>query len=455
MEESAYTKKITIRRKKYRSFLGLCLALCGLAVSLVWQQCIVRRIPESILLYQNEEQRIDFGIPVSADISISGLQETEQKMEPAEVTDDFVLSWKKWDERGRDTISTPVTQTLAMKGSSGRQYQMGLKLYGVVPVKSVSVKVISPQSLYLSGEPVGIYLKTKGVLVIDTGSFPSVGQTDHSPAHEILQSGDYILKVGGKEISSKKDLIAEINKCDGRELVFTILRNGEISEVALTPEKDVAGTYKAGIWVRDSAQGIGTVTYLTEEGNFGALGHGINDSDTATLMHLGKGSIYATSILSISRGETDHPGQLTGILTFEKNDYLGKIEQNSDVGIFGRLESEKKVLTRLTEDMILCPVALKQEVKKGKAQIYCDVDGEPDFYEIEIEQLYFDGGHDNQGILLTVTDERLLSVTGGIVQGMSGSPIIQNGKIIGAVTHVFVKDATKGYGVFIEKMLEH
>ena len=425
--------------------------MCGLAMVAVWQLGIIRQIPESILLYQNEEQTIDFGIPISADISASRSYDASA----VETLSKSMVSDHDTAGGGADTISTPVSRSLSFIGSSGRQYEMGLKLFGILPVKSVSLKVVSPQKVFLSGEPVGIYLRTNGVLVIDTGSFQTIGQSEASPAHEILRSGDYILKVGGKEVNSKKELIQEIMTCGGKELVFTILRNGEVSEVALTPVQDAAGVYKAGIWVRDSAQGIGTVTYLTGQGDFGALGHGINDSDTATLMNLGKGSIYATSILSISKGETDHPGQLTGILTFEKNDYLGKIEENSNVGIFGKLTSGEDGLDKLTEEMILCPVALKQEVNKGKAKIYCDIEGEPDFYDIEIEQLYYDAGHDNQGILLTVTDERLLSVTGGIVQGMSGSPIVQDGKIIGAVTHVFVKDATKGYGVFIENMLEH
>lgn len=439
------------QKSNYASFLGCILAVCGLAMAGVYQFGIVSQFPEAIYLYQNEEQTLDFGMPVSAVINVAG------------DSSDYVVETlsNQVDESGTQSaditqsISTPVSNTLSVKASEGRQYEMGIRLWGIMPVKTISLEVVSPKKVYLSGEPVGIYLRTNGVLVIDTGSFSSVGQTQVSPAMEILQTGDYILKIGESEVNSKKDVIAQITACQGKELVFTILRGGEVSQVALTPVQDEQGVYKAGIWVRDSAQGIGTVTYLTEDGEFGALGHGINDSDTAALMSLGKGSIYATSILSISRGETDHPGQLTGVLTFEQEDYLGRIDENSNVGIFGTLDNEEGKALRLATDSVLCPVALKQEVKRGKAQIYCDIGQGADYYDVRIEQLYYDSGHENQGIMLTVTDERLLMATGGIVQGMSGSPIVQGGKIVGAVTHVFVKDASRGYGVFVENMLEN
>ena len=223
--------------------------------------------------------------------------------------------------------------------------------------------------------------------------------------------------------------------------------------MTVTPQQNTEGVYKLGIWIRDNAQGVGTMTYLDEKNGFGALGHGINDTDTADLMEVQSGSLYKTKIVNIRKGISGTPGELTGVIDYKKENRIGAISINSVEGIFGTLSQEEA--DEIQGEAL--PVGLKQEVKKGEAQILSclEEDGVPQLYTIEIKALHLDHDNINRGIEIQVTDERLLEKTGGIVQGMSGSPILQNGKIIGAVTHVFVNDPTRGYGIFIENMLSH
>ena len=217
------------------------------------------------------------------------------------------------------------------------------------------------------------------------------------------------------------------------------------------PKQNSEGAYKIGIWVRDNAQGVGTMTYIDGEGNFGALGHGVTDVDTSTLMMVEDGTLFRTEIISIKKGKVGDPGEMTGMIIYNDNYILGNIDYNGTEGIFGNCN--EKALELCTEKAL--PIGLKQEIVEGAAQIYCCVGKEPKYYQIEITKVQLDHDNINRGIELLVTDPELLELTGGIVQGMSGSPIIQDGKIIGAVTHVLVNDPTRGYGIFIENMLEH
>ena len=206
-----------------------------------------------------------------------------------------------------------------------------------------------------------------------------------------------------------------------------------------------------GIWVRDNAQGIGTLTFVDENGNFGALGHGINDVDTSTLMELEEGLLYKTNIIAIKKGTKGTPGELTGMISYSDKNVIGTIENNTNAGIFGKCNTMKMPLLEEAEYL---PVGLKQEIHLGEAQIISTVEDTREYYDVEITEVRLDHDNVNRGIVLKITDPRLLALTGGIVQGMSGSPIIQDGKVIGAVTHVLVQDSTKGYGIFIENMLE-
>ena len=209
--------------------------------------------------------------------------------------------------------------------------------------------------------------------------------------------------------------------------------------------------YKLGIWVKDNAQGLGTITFLNADSRFGALGHGIHDVDTNTLLEIDNGTVYETSIKDIKKGENGTPGGMEGIIVYNNYNVLGTITENTDCGIFGTIDRIDSLFT----DLKPMETASKEEIEVGPAVIRCAVEGEVKDYEIRITKIDKGTQEINKGIVIEVTDEKLLEITGGIVQGMSGSPIIQNGKLVGAVTHVFVQDATKGYGVFIENMLKN
>lgn len=230
-------------------------------------------------------------------------------------------------------------------------------------------------------------------------------------------------------------------------------RKDELIQVKVKPEPDENNVYKMGAWLRDSAQGIGTMTYIDSQNRFGALGHGINDMDTGELLKLGSGLLYHTEIVAVKRGERGNPGELTGVIEYKSDQVSGVIVDNTIQGIYGVANAE--LLSEYTAEQETLPIALKQEVTEGPAQILCSVDGEAKYYDVEITKLTPGKDAVNRQISLLVTDTELLSLTGGIVQGMSGAPIVQNGKFVGAVTHVLVQDSAKGYGIFIEDMLAH
>lgn len=347
-------------------------------------------------------------------------------------------------------VTIDLSRPLTLKTGNTDDLQMQVKLFGILPFKQVGIRVIEDRELIPVGVPIGIYVKTEGVLVVGTGEFASQGAGKVSPAKNILKSGDYVIKLNGTEVTGKDDLIMRIENCGGEEQLLTIRRDAETYDVRIKPERDRTGKYKIGVWVRDNAQGVGTMTYIDENGNFGALGHGINDVDTSTLMEMNDGTLYQTEIISIRKGAAGQPGEMTGMIVYSDDRILGDITSNSIRGIFGKCN--QKALALGTEEAL--PIGLKQEIEKGPAQILCTVDGTTRYYDIEITEIHLDHDNVNRGIELRVTDPELLSVTGGIVQGMSGAPIIQKGKFVGAVTHVLVQDSTRGYGIFIENMLE-
>jgi len=326
---------------------------------------------------------------------------------------------------------------------------MQLKLFGVLPLKSIDIEVVEDTMLTPVGQPIGIYMKTQGVLVIDTGSFQGKDGSEHAPSEYKLQAGDYLTAIDGVAVSGKKQVREYVEACEGREIILQVSRNEEIIQIKLSPAQDENGVYKIGAWLRDSAQGIGTMTYLDENNHFGALGHGINDADTGELLQLGSGLLYRTQIIAIRRGEKGSPGELTGMIEYQPDNVSGIIMSNTSEGIYGIADESLSVASDATP----LPIALNQEVTLGEAQILCNLNGEAAYYDVELTKLSPNDENLNRQISLTVTDEELLALTGGIVQGMSGAPIVQNGKFVGAVTHVLVQDSAKGYGIFIENML--
>lgn len=351
---------------------------------------------------------------------------------------------------GAVTINLADQVTMSTEGMDS--YSLQVKLFGLLPLKQMDIRVVEDQELIPVGAPVGIYMKTEGILVVGVGEFTDINGMECSPSKYILKSGDYILKVNGRSVGKKSNFVDMVTNCNGEALILNIERNGEIFNLSVEPKQDESGVYKIGLWVRDNTQGVGTMTYIDSEGNFGALGHGITDIDTSALMDINDGTLYETEIVSIKKGMSGNPGEMTGMITYSDNHILGDITENSEKGIFGKC-NETAVELFSTQEAL--PIAFKQEIEKGPAQILSTVDGYTDYYDVEITAIHLDHDNVNRGIELEVTDEELIALTGGIIQGMSGSPIIQNGKIVGAVTHVLVQDPTRGYGIFIEEMLNN
>ena len=396
-------------------FLGFAIGMfCWAAYSNYKQS-----IPDTIRIKAGTSEEINFGIPASGTI----LADSSRVI----------------------ALNQPVT---LVAGQSKDSYEMELKLFGVLPLKNIDIEVIEDTMLTPVGEPIGIYVKTQGVLVIDTGEFKSISGEKVSPSMYRLQAGDYLTAMDGIAVTGKRQIKEYVEQCEGKDIIFQVSRKEEVIQVKITPESDEQGTYKMGAWLRDSAQGIGTMTYLDQNNHFGALGHGINDMDTGELLKLGNGLLYQTQIVAIQKGKRGEPGELTGVIEYQPDKVTGVITKNTGEGIYGVVTEEF-----CSEEIPALPVALKHEITTGAAQIYCNVDGTTDYYDIEITKLSYQEENKNRQISFRVTDERLLELTGGIVQGMSGACIIKEDKIVGAVTHVLVDDPQKGYGIFIEDML--
>lgn len=426
--------------------LAALIALTGTVYYMYWD-----KIPSTIKIRAGVEQELDFKVPVSGEIyrvkepaaqaaTVTEPVQTREAEPAAESISDAV-----------ESIHVDFAHTVKVKANEIDTYQMDLKLFGILPYKNVDIEIIQDKMLIPSGIPIGIYVKTSGVLVVGIGEFENRKGDQVSPAKYVLQKGDYIIQIDGEEIENKKQFIELVEESGGDDMVLTIKRNNEITDVMVSADQNQNEEWKLGIWIRDNAQGIGTMTYEDTDHTFGALGHGINDVDTSLLMNLEEGTLYKTEIVGITRGANGSPGELTGYIEYDSDNVIGEITENTAEGIFGICDEE--LVESASYEPI--PIALKQEIELGPAQIICSVTGEPEFYDVEIVEVNLEQENINRGIVIQVVDEKLLTLTGGIIQGMSGSPIIQNGKLAGAVTHVLVQDSTRGYGIFIEEMLIH
>lgn len=353
----------------------------------------------------------------------------------------FITLSDKKESKAVDTISDNTTSK-----------KVDVKLLGVVPVKSVNVKSIPEISLYPGGISVGVKLNTKGVLVVALSDIETENGKATSPAAQSgIIVGDSILKVNGTEIVNSESLVSEINKYEGKEVEILIERKGQELVRKIKPVNASGGNYKIGLWVRDSTAGVGTLTFYDEKTKkFAALGHPVTDVDTGTVLSINKGEIVSSSIVSIRKGIKGNPGELKGIFVNEDVS-LGEVHKNTDCGIFGTAD-KNFVNKKFRKPM---KIALRGEIKEGKAQILTTIDDNgPKLYDIEIEKLLTQEEPGPKSMVIKVTDPVLLEKTGGIVQGMSGSPIIQNNKIVGAVTHVLINKPDTGYGIYIEWMLK-
>lgn len=396
------------KQKKYRKFLWYALVGTLLSLFILIYGTMKDHIPDEIFVYADEETDCETFF-----------------QEPL--------------------ISYDETVEVSQNGS----YQIRCKWLGVLPLKTIKVHTVEKQEVLVSGSPVGIYMETKGVLVIDSGEITDREGIRRTPAEHIIQSGDYICEIDGKVLTGKRQLMQLVRENQGEPMELQVIRHQETIKLEMTPVETEDGSYKLGIWVRDNIQGIGTLTYVEPNGTFGALGHGISDADTGERLEISDGDLYRADILSIRKGTAGTPGELRGVINYREENRIGTICGNSQYGIRGQMEPGK-----YTESMKKIPTGLKQEIQTGKAEIRCDIGDGIREYQCEILEIDSNARDTNKCFVLRITDDDLLSRTGGIVQGMSGSPVLQNGKLIGAITHVFVNDPTKGYGIFIENMME-
>lgn len=311
------------QEKKYRFFLWM-LLLAGVAgIFLTLYFSYLNKIPSQIRIRAGVEQEFNFRVPVSGEIyrtpqeaapvaTVTDLSEEEQEA--------YLLAM---EEEKAKSIHVDFAHTVKFRANEIDAYQMELKLFGVLPYKQVDVEVIQDKLLIPSGMPIGIYVKTDGVLVVGIGEFESSGGDNVSPAKYVLQKGDYILKCNGEAVENKKQFISMVEDSAGEDMVLTIRRNNEVTDVMINADKNRMEEWKLGIWIRDNAQGIGTMTYEGADSTFGALGHGINDVDTSILMNLEEGTLYKTEIVGITRGANGAPGELTGYIEYDSENVIG------------------------------------------------------------------------------------------------------------------------------------
>jgi len=327
------------------------------------------------------------------------------------------------------------------------EYSASVKLFGVIPVKNVSINVTSPKMLIPSGEAIGIKLFTEGLLCVGVSEILDIeGNIINLASRYDINMGDIFVSANGKKLETTEQFAEIVSQSQGNTVDIVLLRNGQELLKKVKPVKTADG-FKIGIWVRDSTAGIGTLSFVDAgTKSYGALGHPICDNDTGMIMPVSGGSVIKAEIFGVQKGEKGKPGELKGSFRDEKD--LGTIEKNTNYGIYGNIDEISSVSGQSI------PIASKNAIKKGKAQIISNISGnKTERFDIEIQRILTFGSDDNKNMVIKVTDEDLLDATGGIVQGMSGSPILQDGKLVGAVTHVFVNDPTRGYGIFIENML--
>lgn len=424
------------RKSTYRLllFILICINLVGIFVYSYIK--LDKTIPDNIRILVGEKENFNFKLPISADFVEDnvGVLQIDNKMVSA------------------NKIKLDLNKPFTLHSSDTGSYKINLKLFGFLSFKQIELGVIDTLEVIPSGNSIGIYIETDGVMVLGTGVVTGADGLNYEPSLNKLKSGDYILAINQKQVHSKEEVMEEISNItkdnQDRKLNIRIRRNMEELDYMIEPIKTASGEYKIGAWIRDNTQGIGTLTFITKDGKFGALGHGITDVDTSLIMEMEEGSIYKADIMTIVKGKKGTPGELIGAISQNEKFRLGSIKKNTELGIYGEVKTE--VLDSISAPI---PIGLKQEVQYGPATILSCVDNTVKEYNILIEKIDINSSSLNKGMVIHIVDEELIEKTGGIVQGMSGSPIIQNGKIIGAVTHVFIQDSTKGYGTFIENMI--
>lgn len=382
-------------------------------------------------------------------VSIDNIPQTIEIFQGEEINIPTLWGVKISNEtKSIETSSTLYSSTFDEIGEE----KLEVSLFDKIRLKTINVNVIEDVDVIPVGAIVGIKLYTNGVMVVGMSSIEGEDGNIYKPYQELeIQEGDFITHINGIEITSTNKLIEEINNSSGQEIELTFNHKEETKIVNIRPVKNKDKKYKLGLWVRDSAAGVGTVTFYNDDTKcFAALGHAITDIDTGEILSTSSGEIDTSRILSIVKGQKDEPGRIEG--TINSKTPIGNIYNNTKFGIFGVIKNAENIQLDFNKKM---KVASRNEIKLGEATCLSGIDGEIKEYKLEITKIYQNNNYDNKSMLINITDENLLEKTGGIVQGMSGTPIIQNGKFVGAITHVLVNNPTVGYAVFGDLMLKY
>ncbi|MBS7530920.1 SpoIVB peptidase [Hazenella sp. IB182353] len=420
-------------KKKWLGFLLVLLLIMGSTTSVFHQ---FTSFPKEMRLVKGQLQQLDLSMPVSATASVS-------KPDILQVNGST-----------QSLVPINLKHPLMIQPQAIGQTFLTLKLFGSLPIKRVNVQVLPDLQVIPGGQTIGVKLKSSGALVVGHHQVQS-NQSVRSPAEKAdIRRGDYLTEMNGMKIKQVSDVARTVNDAGRKRLPIqvTLMRDGKEKQVNVHPvynsQEDV---YQLGLYIRDSAAGVGTLTfYEPQKKAYGALGHVITDVDTGQAISVGDGQILQSDVTSIEKGKSGDPGEKRAIFLNE-DQVMGNISNNTQFGIFGKMSNFPQGGIQ-SQPM---PVGLAEQVEEGPAQIYTVVEGQTvKAYDIEIVHTQIQKSPATKGLIIKVTDPELLAKTGGIVQGMSGSPIIQNGKLVGAVTHVFVNDPTSGYGTFIEWMLQ-
>lgn len=348
--------------------------------------------------------------------------------------------------KNTETITASSNLNNSILEETGK-INLELNLFNLFSVKDVTINVIPKTTVIPLGKAIGMKMYTKGVLVVGMSEIEGNKPYENSG----IQTGDKIIEINNKKINNTEELIECVNSSNGKSVQITYISDNKEEVTNILPVKTGENEYKLGLWVRDAAAGVGTLTfYEPSTGEFGALGHGINDVDTYELIDIANGELVTTNIIDIVKGEDGTPGEIRGVIDGEST--IGSIYKNTSYGVYGKVTDKSRLNLSNNNEL---EVANRSEITTGKAQIMCELEnGKVKKYDIEIQKLFLENNQNNKSMLIKVTDEELIEKTGGIIQGMSGAPIIQNGKFIGAVTHVLVNDSKMGYAVFADLMIK-
>lgn len=389
--------------------------------------CNITLLPNSVIIFEGEELNLK---------TVVGL-----KIKRANGTNMPVIQASNLGESEQSS-----------KYETAGTFELNLNLFGTIPVKEIDVNVIPKTKVVPMGNLIGAKLYTSGVLVVGMSEIQGDDQQKHKPYEGSgIEEGDMIVEMDSKKIANTDELVETVNSSKGKVIQIKYVRNDETITTSIQPIKSEDNEYKLGLWVRDAAAGVGTLTfYEPSTGKFAALGHGIVDVDTGDIINIANGELVTSNLVAIKKGEKGTPGEIKG--SIDSGVTIGNISKNTNFGVFGLVSNKNNLNLNGTKEY---EVALRSEIQTGEAEIICELENEKkERYKIEISKIYTSNNYDNKSMMIKITDERLLQKTGGIIQGMSGSPIIQNGKFVGAITNVLVSDPTTGYAIFGDLMVK-